>query len=79
MLLSTNTDTLYIIELTVGFETNIDPNAERKHNKYFQLTHNLSSMYCCIRLINLSISSFAIFGNSCKSFIEICKDLDVEI
>ena len=78
MLLSIGTDTLYIIELTVGFETNIDLNAERKHNKYLQLTHDLSSMYRCIRLINLSISSLGIFGTSCQSFTEMCNDLDVE-
>ena len=33
ILLSIDTDSLYIIELTVGFETNIDLNAERKHDK----------------------------------------------
>ena len=78
MLLSIGTDTLYIIEITVSFETNIDLNAERKHNKYLQLTHDLSSMYRCIRLINLSISALGIFGNSCKSFVHMSKDLDVK-
>ena len=78
MLLSIGTDTLYIIELTVGFETNIDRNAERKHDRYLQLTHDLSSMYRCVRLSNLSTSSLEIFGNSCKSFTEMCNDLDVE-
>ena len=78
ILLSIGTDTLYVIELTVGFETNIDRNAERKHDRFLQLTHDLSSMYHCVRLINLSISSLGIFGNSCKSFTEMCNDLDVE-
>ena len=78
MLFSIDTDALYIIELTVGFETNTDLNAERKHDKYLQFTHDLSSMYRCVRLINLSISSLGIFGNSCKSFTEKCNDLDVE-
>ena len=45
VLLSIETDALYIIELTVGFETNIDLNAEKKYDKYLQLTHNLSSMF----------------------------------
>ena len=78
ILLSIDTDTLYIIEKTVGFKTNIDLNAEWELDKCLQLTHNLSSMYHCIRLLNLSVSSLGIFGNSCKSFIEICKDLEVE-
>ena len=34
--------TLYRIELTVGFETNLNSNAERKHEKYHQLTRDLS-------------------------------------
>ena len=77
MRLSIDTDTLHSIELTVGFETNIYLNAERKHDKYLQVTHDPSSMYRFIRVNNLSISSLRIFGSSCKSFIEICKDLVV--
>ena len=42
MLLSVGADTLYIIEITAGFETNIDLNAGRKHIGYLQLTHHLS-------------------------------------
>ena len=57
MLLYVDTDTLYIIELMVGFETNIDLNAAKKHDKYLQLAHDLSPMYRCVRLINLSIRS----------------------
>ena len=49
MLLSIDKDTLNIIELTLGFETNIDLNAERKHNEYLQLTHDLSSMHRYVR------------------------------
>ena len=75
---ATPAHTLYIIELDVDFETNIDLNLQRKHDECLQLTHELSSMYCCVRLINLSISSLGIFGNSCKSFTEMCNDLDVE-
>ena len=33
---------IYIIELTVGFESNINLNAERKKDKYMQLTRDLS-------------------------------------
>ena len=78
MFLSIDRDTIHNIELTIGFETNIHLNAERKHGTYLQHTHDLSSMYRCVRLINLSISFLKVFGNSCKSFIEMCKDLDFE-
>ena len=43
MLLSIGSATIYIIELTVGFETNINLNAERKKDNYMQLTQDLSS------------------------------------
>jgi len=48
MLLSIDTDALYITELTAVFEANIDHNSERKHNKCRQPTHDLSSIYRCV-------------------------------
>ena len=78
MLLPIDKDKFYIIELTVSFEGNVDLNLKREHDKYLQLTHDLSSMHRCVRLSNLSISSLGVVGDSCKSFIEMCKGLDVE-
>ena len=43
MLLFIGKTTLFMIELTVGFETNVNSNAERKHEKYHELTRDLSS------------------------------------
>ena len=43
MPLSIGKTTLYMIELTVGFETNLNSNAERKHEKYHQFIRDLSS------------------------------------
>ena len=45
MLISIGSATIYLIELTVGFETNINLNAERKKDKYMQLTRDLFSKY----------------------------------
>ena len=78
LLLCIGTATIYIVELTVGFETNITTNAYRKRNKYLQLTRDLSSKYRNAKFINLSISSIGIFGKSCKSFIKMCNDLGIE-
>ena len=77
MLISIGSAAIYIIELTVGFETNINLNAERKKDKYMQLTHDLSSKYHSVKFINLSISSLGIFGKSCNSFIAMCNDLNI--
>ena len=69
---------LYIIELTVGFETNINLNADRKKDKYMQLTRDLSSKYRSVKFSNRSISSLGIFGKSRNSFIAMCNDLNID-
>ena len=78
MLPSTANNILYIIELAVGFETNIDNNASRKYEKYRNLIQELSSNYHKVKFINISISSLGIFGNSCDACIQMYKDLDCE-
>ena len=65
MLLSTADNILYIVELTVGFKTNIDNNASRQYGKYHSLIQELSFNYHEVKFINVSISSLGIFGNSC--------------
>ena len=70
--------TLYMIELTVGFETNLNSNAGRKHGKYHQLIRDLSSDFHNIKFINLSLSALGIFGKSCEPFIEMCKKLEFD-
>ena len=78
MLLSTANNILYIIELTVGFETNIDKNASRKYEKYGSLKQELSSNYHEVKFINISISSLGIFGNSCDAYVQMYKDPDFD-
>ena len=78
MLLSIGKTTLYVIELTVGFETNLNSNAERKHEKYYQLTRDLSSEFHSVKFINLSLSALGILGRSCESFIDMCKELEFD-
>ena len=78
MLLSIGKTTLYVIELTVGFETNLNSNAERKHEKYDQLTRDLSSDFHSVKFINLSLSALGIFGKSCEPFIDMCKELEFD-
>ena len=78
MLLSIGKTTLYMIELTVGFETNLNSNAERKHEKYHRLTRDLSSDFRNIKFINLSLSALGIFGKSCEPFIDMCKELEFD-
>ena len=78
MLLSTANNILYIIKLTVGFETNIDKNASREYEKFRSLKQELSSNYHVVKFINISISSLGIFGNSRDAYIQLYDDLDFD-
>ena len=70
---------IYILELTAGFETNLEVNAERKRATYQSLIETLKTRYTDVRSVNLSISSLGIFGLSCSSFIEMCDALAVNM
>ena len=59
---------LYIIELTVGFETNLEHNSQRKEIKYRPLLNHYENTYCKVKFINLSTSSLGIFGQASESF-----------
>ena len=70
---------LYIVELTVGFESNLKANSERKLNKYLPLVASLSSSYDEVKFINVSMSALGVFDNSCESLTKMLKDLDIEV
>ena len=75
MLLSRAKRRLYIIELTVDFETNLDNNARRKEIKYSPLLTDLGNDYQKIEFINLTMSCLGIFGHSSGSFVKMCTKL----
>jgi len=70
--------TLYILELTVGFESNLKKNADRKNDKYKELISDLKNNYNDVKFINLSISSLGVFSSECISFIEMLENLDFD-
>ena len=49
---------LYVIELTVGFETRITINAKRKKRNYEQLSRQLRNNYDEVNYFNISYGSF---------------------
>ena len=58
---------MYILELTVGFETNISKNAERKEQKYADLIENLQgrreqNKHEKVLFVNLSLGALGIIG-----------------
>ena len=74
MILST-ADNLNIIEVIVGFETNLANNARCKELKCHSLVTDLSNDYHSIEFINLSISCLGISGQSSESFLTMCTKL----
>ena len=65
---------LFIIELSVGFETNIEKNTKYKDLRYRTLLKDLSSTYV-IQYLNLSMGALGTFGQSCKKFKKFFADL----
>ena len=66
---------LYIIELTVGFETNLQKNALRKKAKYSMLLSHLRQKFDKVFFVNLSLSALGFYGSSCSSFTDMLKHL----
>ena len=69
---------LYIIELIVGSETNLELNAQRKEIKYQPVLEDFENTYCTLQFINLSTISFGIFGQASESFLDMCKELELK-
>ena len=78
LLLITKNKTLYILELTIGFETNIKVNSDRKALKYNSLHHALRSKYNQINFINLSLGALGTVGSSSDSSSELLKAVDFD-
>ena len=70
-------NTLYILELTVGFETNIEVNNKRKAIKYGPLIQDLRSQYRTITFINLSMSALGIYEASSDTILKMMNDLGI--
>ena len=64
-------NTLYLLELIAGFETDIEKNSTRKATKYKLLLRDLSYRYRSIHFENLSMSALGIF--------RLCNDDDEQV
>ena len=60
--------TLYIIELTVGFESNVNSNSLRKMRKYSELVDTFSRKYDAVKFVNVSMGTLGMLGTSCDTF-----------
>ena len=69
-------DKIYIIELTVGFETRIKDNAHRKKEKYLNLCRRLT-MDREVTFINLTMGAIGIIGKDGKGLYKMLKNLEL--
>ena len=75
LLITTSDKHLYILELTVGHETNLEKNLLRKQTKYKELFSSNNNDFKNISFINLSISALGIFSKESTTFLDMLADL----
>ena len=66
------------LELTVGFESNIQINSDRKASKYSSLILDLKHTYSDVKFVNLSMSTIGIMGKSSESLLLMLDDLNLD-
>ena len=69
---------LYILELILGFETNIQNNSNRKAAKYSSLLSKLSPSYSKVAFINLPMGAIGTMDSSCTSFFSLLNELSFD-
>ena len=78
LVLMLNNTSVYVLELTVGFESNIKINNNRTARKYHPLIAILQRSYSSVYLVNLSMSALGIYGTSSESFPSMLTDLEFD-
>ena len=78
LLLSISSDYLYILELSVGYESNLQTNADREKERYKDLIAQQKKHYTSVKFVNLSISSLGVFSKECDTFLEMLNDLRLD-
>ena len=78
LVLVSNSSCVYLLEVTVGFESNIQTNSDCKATKYLPLITDLQNSYSTVKLINLSMSALGILGTSSESFPSMLRDLNFD-
>ena len=71
-------NSLYVLELTVGFETNIEINSNRKATKYRPLLLDLKPRYREINFVDISMGALGILESSADSLLQMMKELGID-
>ena len=76
-ILVTDKNKITMIELTVGFETNIETNTKKKADKYEPLIQQLKATGNTIEYVNLSMGAIGTYGHSCSNLKKTLLNLGV--
>ena len=79
LLLLTPNKSLYVVELTVGFETSLHNNVDRKKAKYLSFIKDLrqSRKFTSVNFVNLSVSSLSVFDKECYSLLQMLNGISL--
>ncbi|CAB4024715.1 Hypothetical predicted protein [Paramuricea clavata] len=78
LLILTKDNCLYILELTVGYETNLRNNVNRKYSKYKDMIMEQKKNYHAVNFINLSISALGVFDKESSGFIDMLEHFNLD-
>ena len=78
LLLSLSNGSLYVVELTVGYETNLENNVKRKKAKYRELVRQLDENFNEVNFVNLSMRSLGIFAQESSTFLEMLGNVGLD-
>jgi hypothetical protein len=76
LLILTKDNCLYVLELTVGYETNLRNNIQRKYSKYKEMIVEQKKKFRPVKFINLSISALDVFEKESSHFIQMLEPLN---
>ena len=77
MIIKRNND-LWILKLSVGFETNLEKNKNAKNLRYNTLTQRLKTTYRKVKFINLGLGAIGVYSKSQDTFSDLLSDLEVD-
>ena len=72
-----NNTTVCLLELNVGFQSNIKDTSDSKAAKNHLLLTNLRTEYINIAFVNILMSALGIFGTSSDTFLQMLEDLNL--
>ena len=69
---------MYVLELTIGFEANIEKNGKRKNDKYKELLKSMDKDYTSVTFIKLSMGSLGRIGKDSINLHKILKATNMD-